>query len=250
MNQLEGFGLGPLAKTKLNGGRLSNIPAYKFLHKEDLRYWLEDKTIKIDSLLSFSGQENTGGVGDPLEMEIKGISAFVENVNDPITSLIVNNLRSLGVADLKCGNRITIENFTTRRANRFIYCMSSSINENLYKKWHEVEGYDSIIKIKDIAAFVKAIQFADYYDQRLLGGRAIFDWVEYVDMPPDLSVVDLTEYKFIKDKNSFEWQTELRFSWPNGPQENNLPYYLHIPDLCDHLEVIDIPNSWKNNNNA
>ncbi|SMO54827.1 hypothetical protein [Gracilimonas mengyeensis] len=249
MHLLEGFSLGPTAKKKLDTSVPIKISAYKFLHKEDIYYWMEEETIKIDSLFSFSSQENTGGVGDPFELEIAGIPVFVDDPSDSKNKLVVNNLRSLGMADLKGGYDTTVK-FTVQRKNRFIYCMSSVVNEQLCKKWQEKEGYDAVIKINDIAFFIRAIQFADYHGQRLLGGAAVFDWVEYVDMPIDLSIVDLTEYKFIKEKCSFKWQKEIRLSWPNGPKNDNKPYYLHIPNLSDYVEVMDIPNSWLNNRNT
>lgn len=242
MNQTQYYILGPLAQKKFPRHIPFNISAYKFLHKDDLRYWVSDKTIKIDSLLSFSSQDNIGGVGDPQEVEVSGISCNLDRVEG--SSLELDNLRQLGI-NINTRGSVQVINGTYRRPNRYIYCMSSIVNEQLFKKWHEVEGYDAIIKIKDVASFLQAIQLADFHGRQLLGGGGVVDWVEYVDMPLDLSCVDLTRQGFLKNKGAFEWQKELRFAWPRVLEENNSPYFLHIPSLSDYFEVMDVPDCWK-----
>lgn len=224
--------------------RKKPIVAYKFIHSKDLHYWLTEKTIKIDTLYSFSSQEAKGGVGDPLEVMLKDIRGYIGSTNDPQYKLVVDNLYALGICDVGHGEDISIISDRWLRKNRFVYCLSASFDKDLFLKWNKSEGYDTVIKIKSVLDFGLAVQQADYNSSNLFEGNAFFNAVEYIDMPVDLSIVDLTKYKFIKDAASFSWQKELRFSWPAIVDNSTSPYFLHIPELNDLIEVCTIPCGW------
>lgn len=244
IHPLEGFGLGPIALSRYPKKFPYNLPAYKFLHSKDLHFWTKEKTIKIDTLFSFADMESKGGVGDPLELIVKGKTIRIENPLLPENKFAKDNLYALGLADLRAGGNITFSDYSMERVSRYAYCMSSSVSKDLFQKWQEIEGYDAIIKIKDIIFFVMAIAYQDYHNKNLLGGRAIFDWVEYVDMPIDISVVDLTQYKFLKDRKQFKWQDEMRMTWPKVLPKNEPPYFLHIPNLDELIEIVKVPKDW------
>ena len=103
-----------------------------------------------------------------------------------------------------------------------------------------MEGYDRVIRIRDVNDFSDALLVADRAGQNRLGGGVCCKLVEYVDMPVDLSIVDLRYYKFIKDRSEFAWQKEMRMSWPCVPSDDETHYDLHVPDLHEHIEVMPI----------
>lgn len=219
------------------------IAGYKFLHSTDLHFWLEELTVKIDNLYSYSKMESKGGVSDPLEIKIKEFTVTVDHSEAPQSELAVRNLATFGFK-LEHLSGFTFKCPDVIRKNRSLYCISRSLNKEIFQKWRETEGYDTVIKINDLVEFATSIQIADYHGNKRFPSMAILDCVEYADMPLDLHKVDITTYKFFKEKSSFEWQDELRLTWDDTPDNDSPPLIMHIPDLADLFEVVTIPQDW------
>lgn len=214
--------------------------AYKFLHQKDLHFWTCEKSVRLGTLNSYSKTESRGGVADPMEIQIRGISTSINDVRCSEDQLIVENLSALGLADLKIGRFMNFNNMSVKRQNRFIFCLSERFDLRLFRRWNAVEGYDRVIKIHDVNDFSDALLAADHAGQNRLGGGVNCKLVEYVDFPIDLSIVDMRRFKFIKDRSVFAWQKEMRMSWPSILSDDETPYDLHVPDLHQHIEVIPI----------
>ena len=89
------------------------------------------------------------------------------------------------------------------------------------------------------------VQNSDILGEQLLGAPVFADLVEYVRTPIDLEALYIgDEFKLgmLKGLHQFEWQSELRCIWRLSPSNQAMPYCLNIPNLCDLIEFMEIPN--------
>lgn len=221
------------------------ISVYKYLEKKDLVHWTEHKTVKIDTIASFASQENKGGRGDPLEVEIAPADVSFASSADEKNQQAIKNLGFLGLGaqntvDYHCsGCKFTIP-------NQYAFCVSSKLSKRMFKRWNETEYYDTVIRIKDFISFLLYIQLADANAERRFINSAHVDLVKYAQTPIDVYAFDLQSHKFIKDQASFRWQKEMRASWeiPLFRQKTAKTYYLHVPQLDQLIDIVKVPKSW------
>ncbi len=238
-----GFQVGENLRKQLNE---NTIVAYKFLKYQDLKFWIEDESIKIDALSTYASVESVGGFGDPQEINYKEItSLYIKDEHKD--SLLEQNLRSIiGQENFKSNCFVT--SFQPQLPDRYVYCLSSEFNKQIFQRWRILQGYDCAIKITDLSRFLLEVQKADIRGERRLGAPAYADLVDYVQTPIDLESYYLADpYKqgMIKDIAEFEWQSELRVRWPLPPSSQATPYFLKIPNLRKLIEVIDFDEDWK-----
>ncbi|WP_370243708.1 hypothetical protein [Marisediminitalea sp.] len=221
------------------------ITAYKYLKSPDLKFWLIDETIKIDTLSNYAGIESIGGVGDPQELTYKDTTSFYTQ-EEHGGSLLETNLRTLIGKKAFKSNSFFVSNKITL-ANKYIYCLSSRFDKESFQSWRKKEDYDCVIRIRDLSRFLLEVQKADIIGEKRLGAPAYLDLVEYVKTPIDLEEYYLAdEYKWgmIKDTEEFKWQSELRVRWPLSPATDSSPYFLRVPNLSSLIEVMSIPKCW------
>lgn len=220
--------------------RGEKIAGYKFLHKKDLHYWSEKKSVKVDTLFSYAKARAAGGYSDPAEILINMATAMIKQVGSEQDRTVVENLRALGLADLHVGRNLTFSNCAVGRQNRFVFCVSDCASDELCRKWQEVEGYDTVLKIPDLAKFALALGKIDAENGNKFSGVADIQPVTYVKIPIDLRAVDFTSYKFFKDTATFGWQREIRLSWPSVLSAEELPYHLMLPELSGPFQLVRI----------
>ena len=221
------------------------ITGYKYLRSSDLKFWLNDETIKIDTLFAYAGIESIGGVGDPQELTYKEITSFYVQ-DEHGGSLLEANLKALIGEEAFKSNCFFVSN-NINLPNKYIYCLSSKFDKETFQCWREKEGYDCAIRIKDLSRFLLEIQKADMVGAKRLGLPAYLDLVDYVKTPIDLEsyyLADENKLGMMKDIEEFKWQSELRVRWPLEPANGSFPYFLKVPNLADLIEVMHIPSHW------
>jgi hypothetical protein len=240
-----GFHLGKRLHEHYEKNDNQPIIAYKYLKQEDLRFWLKANSIKIDTLSSYANIESKGGMGDPEEIEYKEITSFyVQDEHED--SLLEANLKTL-IGDENFKSNCFFVSNSIQLPDKYVYCLSSKFDKATYSNWQRKEGYDCVVKIKDISKFLMEVQKSDMRGEQLLGAPVFADLVEYVRTPIDLEAVyigDESKLGMLKDLHQFEWQSELRCIWRLPPSNQAVPYFLSIPNLCDLIEVMEIPNEW------
>lgn len=187
------------------------ITGYKYLRSSDLKFWLNDETIKIDTLSTYAGTESIGGLGDPQELTYKETTSFYVQ-DEHKGSMLEDNLKVL-IGEDAFNNGCFFASSTITLPNKYVYCLSSKFDKETFRCWRHKEGYDSTIRIKDLSRFLLAIQKADIAGEQRLGCPAYLDLVDYVKTPIDLEsyyVADANKLGMIKDVEEFEWQSEIR----------------------------------------
>ena len=221
------------------------ITGYKFLRSSDLKFWLNDETIKIDTLSTYAGIESIGGVGDPQELTYKETTSFYVQ-DEHGGGMLEANLKALIGEDAFKSNCFFVSNKITL-PNRYVYCLSSKFDKETFQCWRKKEGYDCAIRVKDLSRFLLEIQKADIVGEKRLGVPAYLDLVDYVTTPIDLEsyyLADKNKLGMIKDIEEFKWQSELRVRWHLTPVNGSSPYLLKVPNLATLIEVMHIPSNW------
>ena len=221
------------------------ITGYKYLKSSDLKFWLNDETIKIDTLSTYAGIESIGGVGDPQELTYKETTSFYVQ-DEHGGSMLEANLKALIGEDAFKSNCFFASNAITL-PNKYVYCLSSKFDKETFCRWRQKEDYDCSIRIKDLSRFLLEIQKADLTGEKRLGCPAYLDLVDYVKTPIDLEsyyIADENKLGMLKDIDEFEWQSGIRVRWHLAPANGSSAYFLRVPNLSTLIEVMDIPSHW------
>lgn len=221
------------------------IAGYKYLRSSDLKFWLNNETIKIDTLSTYAGIESIGGVGDPQELTYKETTSFYVQ-DEHGGSILEANLKALIGEEAFKSNCFFASN-TITLPNKYVYCLSSKFDKETFRGWRLKEGYDCCIRIKDLSRFLLEIQKADLAGEKRLGCPAYLDLVDYVNTPIDPEsyyLADENKLGMIKDIEEFKWQSELRVRCHLTPPNGSFPHFLKVPNLSTLVEVMHIPNHW------
>src|SRR5260221_6982670 len=153
----------------------------KFLHSRDLRFWTEGRSVKINTLVAYAIDVANGGYSDPCEVTFHNGPATIEEAGSEKDRRVLENLFALGLGDIGFGTRdITFGPCRVGIPNRFVYCVSSTLDEAVFRAWHAKEGYDAVIKIPSVVQFAIAVQNAD--GGKKFGGDAYICDVTYADI--------------------------------------------------------------------
>jgi hypothetical protein len=236
-------GLREIVKYKYNVGPTFSI--YKFLHKKDLKFWLDEETVRINTLYNYAAQDSNGGLFDPNEIKVEGIETKIPNSMDKKYQLAIKNLEALGIASIGGGNINLSIKGTCIRKNRYVNCYSYEYNSQIMEKWNKLEGYDCCIEITQPLKFIKLINLSDFHHYKKLQflackyiGTSSIDDVVYENFPYDLNRCDFTYFSFHKDRPSFEWQKEVRICWPVAIDENAPPLTYRVPGIAKLIKRI------------
>ena len=218
------------------------IVAYKFVHKEDLFFWTQNRTLRIGTLKGYSDLVTDGGVGDIQELHVSGISHFIDDSESEKNQILRNNLAYLGVEDIQNCTNVTLENSSYTNPDDYVFCVSRKLNKKIFRSWKEKEGYDAVIRILDLQKLLSSILHYDSVGEKRLGPIGAIDLVKYLKYPEDLDKVDITKNRFLKDENQYSWQDEIRLFWNMEPQSSH--YDIRLPNMPDLIEVMCLPCDW------
>tara|TARA_R110002153_G_scaffold93540_6_gene226098 strand:+ start:5634 stop:6371 length:738 start_codon:yes stop_codon:yes gene_type:complete len=240
-----GFQVGNTYRNRLKG---PHFPVYKYINRKDLHYWLDEKTVRVDTLVNFAGQEGQGGKYDPMETKFSDLNVGSVTPGDPHYDLVMENLKTIGFNDGSIYG-VGLRDVTVRRLNTYIYCVTSEYSERMLRQWNDDEEarYDTVIKILDFPLFCALVQTADFYSNKHFESDAYIDFVKYAQFPLDLQSIRMYYHKFIKEQTAFGWQKEIRARWRiNAKDKDNAPVVsIRVPELDKIIQVMDVPSAWK-----
>lgn len=230
-----------------------NFPVYKYLKRDDLQFWLEKETIRLSTLKSYADTGNSkGGVADPMEIELIIPEIHIDSSHSKKTEILRSNLEKFG--EVKFDNsgfgathNFSIHQMTIIKPNSNLLCFSKSYSKQAFQKWSKLEGYDTIIKINNICQLMSEISLWANFSSKVFD-EVMFDFVQYEQFPVDISRIDVGPLEYLKNKEEFYWQDEVRIIWKSSMGILVEPMNVKIPDLLKHIEIIKIPDDWKNTN--
>ena len=224
------------------------VPVYKYVNSETLEFWTMRNTVKIGTLEEYreyekqEALENGYGVADPYEGIITDIDEVISShTGDKIRDRVAKNLEILGLAP----SFVTESRFWCKKLtfnNEFAFSSGAMFDKNTFQRWQQNAGYCSVIKIKNVNQFARAVSMADYNSDKALIFPPLIDYARYHELPLNLSKVDLSNGGFIKN-SGFGWQHEIRIIW--RMRDPSCKYHIvTVPNLDQFIEVMDIPQSW------
>lgn len=229
----------------INRKKYPKIQLYKYLNAEDVHYFTQKESVKLSGLTTYAARDAVAGVGDPKEKDYGKVNRLIVDAGSLNEQKVLKNLSALDIyiGPDEIGNHpqnITMEVEMPKVPNRFVQCFSTEFSHNDMERWKSTPDakYDACLKINDAVEYCRIIQNVDFLGHKKLGSHAIIDHTVYEEYPLDLAKVDFSYFQFIKDRDQFSWQKEIRLSWPSIISAMEPDYFLNVPGLSKLVERV------------
>ena len=232
------------------------ITMYKYLHKEDIKYYTDAESVLINPSLKYYSLDDSGGMLDPAEKNYGKIETGFNGKNGTSNKLGYKFIKTTGLFDNPHDAPIHLHDLTIQltlpdRPHVYMQCFAREFSEKAMEIWREVENckYDACIKITDAIQYLRLINNKNFEtEDNILDITNIkhqvtstfIDNIHYAEFPLDGNVTDIVETAFLKEINSFGYQKEIRIVWPKQLQEGAEKLNWHIPGLNKLVEIVHV----------
>lgn len=207
----------------------TGLPLYKFIERRHLDGFFASGALRLGTI---HGYRDTVEYGEHRGDEAEGMHDVARQVddytapdsgaaNEPIISEIFN---------LGRGSRIIGMTLVSSRSSPdgFVFCMSHTYSEALFRRWHAAERLDACYEIVDIGAFCAAISGKIASSASFVGCVGVVYRDKQIDYRSSAANLSPAITKF---RDTYGWQCEARAIWqPLMPSPPLLPWIIEVKD--------------------